>query len=183
MGNTHLKRIILAALLASMSAVVKIIFQITTLADFRFSLYEIPLIIAGIVLGPFLALSAGFAADWVYGTAYGYGLNLMTVTAMMWGLIPGLLLYKRKITLAKLTFTIFITAIIGFGINSVQLAAWSGWLATLGNMPIRAIILLVSLPIQVYLVYYLHNRVVLNESINFLLPEKKDPRPLANEKN
>jgi ECF transporter S component (folate family) len=183
MGNTRLKRIILAALLASMSAVIKIIFQITTLADFRFSLYEIPLIIAGIVLGPFLALSAGFAADWVYGTAFGYGLNLMTVTSMMWGLIPGLILYKHKVTVVRVTIAIFITAIIGFGINSVQLAAWSGWLATLANMPIRAIILFVSLPVQVYLVYYLHNRVVLNESINFLLPEKKESTTLLNEKN
>ena len=165
MGNRMVRRLTLAATLAALGSIVKIFFQITTLADFRFSLYEIPLIIAGFVLGPFLGLAAGLSADWVYATVFGYGPNLMTVTSMMWGFLAGVMLYKRKLTTLRLSMFMVLASLLALGINSVQLAMWFGWLSVLGNLPIRIGIMIVSIPIQVYLVRLVVNRVVLETDI------------------
>ncbi len=161
MEKTHMQRLVLASMLASLSGVIKIMFQVTTLSDYRFSLYEIPLIIAGIVLGPGFGAVSGFASDWIYSTNFGYGFNLMTVSSVMWGFIPGLLLHRRHFSLLRTMIVIIITAIVSFSINSVQLGLWFGWLAMLGNVPIRLGILIISLPIQGYLVHHMYHRVVI----------------------
>ncbi len=180
MGKLNVQRITLAAMLASLAGVTKIIFQATTLADYRFSLYEIPLIITGIILGPLMGLVVGFTADWVYAMTFGYGLNLMTVTTMMWGFLAGVFFYKRKVTLLKMIIFMPIASLIAFSINSVQLALWSGWLGMLGNIPIRVAILLLSLPVQVYLVHMIYHRVVLQSELELVSRETYIP---AKEKN
>ncbi len=155
-----MQRLVLASMLASFSGVIKIMFQATTLSDFRFSLYEIPLIIAGLVLGPALGAISGFASDWIYATTFGYGFNLMTLSATLWGFIPGLILYRKKFTMKRTMIAIVVATIFSFGVNSIQLGLWSGWLAMLGNMPIRLGIILISLPVQGYLIYQIYHRVV-----------------------
>ena len=168
MQKLSMQRITLAAMLAALASVTKIIFQVTTLADYRFSLYEVPLIITGIVLGPVIGLIVGFTADWVYATTMGYGLNLMTLTTMMWGFMAGLMLYKRRITVWRLVLFMPIGASLAFAINSLQLALWTNWITVLGNIPIRLSILLLTLPVQIYLVHLIYHRVVLKSDLEIV---------------
>ena len=118
--NTHvLTRV---AILVSMSIVLKV-FLAFTLADYRFSFYDIPIMMTGIMFGPMLGAMSGFIVDWIniLMPNLATGFNLFTVSSMMWGIIPGLLLFGReKITLTRIIITTVVTSFICFCINTVQ---------------------------------------------------------------
>lgn len=175
MRSDAVRRLTLTALLGALGIVLKIVFQVTTTPDFRLSFYELPLIIAGMTLGPVPGMIAGFATDGVYGLAMGYGLNLMTVSTMMWGLVAGIILYKRKLTLFRLGLTVVIASTIVFAINTVQLVLWElqddmrlALMTVIARMPIRIIIMLIKWPIQVYLIKLIHTRVIMKSAYSVL---------------
>ncbi|MCF7926294.1 MAG: folate family ECF transporter S component [Candidatus Izimaplasma sp.] len=150
-----------AAILVSMSVVLKI-FLSFTLADFRFTFYGIPLMISGIMFGPIVGAINGFVVDWIniLMPNLATGFNLFTVSSMMWGIIPGLLLYKRKeLTLISIVSVTLITSVLVFSINSYQLYVWMGK-GMYGALPFRIGTLLIKLPIQVAIIDVLYNRVL-----------------------
>ncbi len=150
------------AVLVAIAVVLKVVFSLT-LATYRFTFYDIPLIVLGIMFGPIIGGIGGFATDTlniVYpNLATGY--NLFTISTMMWGIIPGLLLWRRKINLINLSITVVITSAVCFGINTLQLHMWMGdavlhW-AQLGP---RVVTALIKFPVQVIVLDILYSRVI-----------------------
>jgi ECF transporter S component (folate family) len=153
------------SLLVAMSVVLKVFFSFT-LTDFRFSFYDIPLIISGIMFGPTVGAISGFVTD-VANIVYpnlATGFNLMTISSMMWGFIPGLLLFNRKLNLFNIAIAVVITSVLCFTINTIQLSLWTNGVALLWvSLVPRIATLLIKLPIQVLIISVLYDRVVVND--------------------
>lgn len=167
MQNSSVKTRIITrtALLIAMAVVLKVFISLT-FSDYRLTFYDIPLMIVGMMFGPLMGLIAGFGTD-VANIVYpnlATGFNLMTISSMMWGFIPGLFLYKRQYSLEKLVLVVILTSVICFGINTVQLALWSNG-ASLSMVFIipRVLTLFIKLPIQVLIIDILYARVILND--------------------
>lgn len=154
------------AILIAMSVVLKVYLSIEG-GTFRITFYEIPLIILGILLGPVIAIIAGFTVDWIYVilSPFAFSFNLMTLSAISWALIPALFLFRKKeLSLLKISIVIIITSLVAFSLNTLQLYIWAGS-GALADLPLRLGILVIKLPIQISLVQILYQRVLLNEFI------------------
>jgi ECF transporter S component (folate family) len=143
-----------------MSIVLKSFLSFET-AVFRFTLFDIPLIILGIGFGPIVAVIAGFVVDFVHMmfSPFAYSINLMTVSTIAWALIPALFFINKKFSFTKLVIVVLITSIVCFGLNTYQLYLWTGN-GIYGALPARIISLVVKWPIQIALINIIYNRIV-----------------------
>ena len=120
----------LAALLAAMSLILGKFLQIPTpFAEFvRISFENLPVILAGILLGPIAGAMTGVVADLVGCLAYGYTINpLITLGAGAVGLVAGLLgwLLARTPLLCRLSVSAVAAHLVGsVGIKTAGIAAW-----------------------------------------------------------
>ena len=120
----------LAALLAAMSMILGKFLQIPTpFAEFvRISFENLPVILAGIVLGPLAGAMTGAVADLVGCLAYGYSINpLITLGAASVGLVAGVfgLLLARAPLLARISLSAIAAHLVGsVGIKTAGIAAW-----------------------------------------------------------
>ena len=149
------------AILISMSFLLKSFF-VLTLPTYRFTFYDIPLMITGIMFGPLIGGLSGLIVDWfnilVPNNATGF--NLFTLSSMLWGIIPGILLFgRKKLSMPRITLTVILTSLICFSINSYQLYLFMGS-GMLADLPFRLITLLIKLPIQVLVLDILFKRVI-----------------------
>jgi len=149
------------AILISMSFLLKSFF-VLTLPTYRFTFYDIPLMIAGIMYGPIIGGLSGLIVDWfnILVPNFATGFNLFTVSSMMWGIIPGLLLFGRKdLSLLRIVNAVLITSLVAFSINTYQLYLFMGS-GVLADLPFRVVTLVIKLPIQVALLDILFKRVL-----------------------
>lgn len=84
----------------------------------RYSIEQVPIVIAGILFGPFAGAIVGFVADLVGCLFSGYGWNpLFSVPPLLYGLVPGLFVFwikrEEKPNLLKLLVIMLIPAAIG----------------------------------------------------------------------
>lgn len=149
------------AILISMSFLLKSFF-VLTLPTYRFTFYEIPLMITGIMFGPIIGGFGGLIVDWfnILVPNYATGFNLFTISSMMWGIIPGLLLFGRKeLSMMRIVNAVLITSLVCFSINTFQLYLFMGS-GVLANLPVRAVTLIIKLPLQVLILDILFKRVL-----------------------
>jgi len=120
----------LAALLAAMSLILGKFLQIPTpFAEFvRISFENLPVILAGLVLGPIAGAMTGAVADLVGCLAYGYTINpLITLGAAAAGLVAGLCgwLLARAPLLLRISLSALAAHLVGsVGIKTAGIAAW-----------------------------------------------------------
>ena len=120
----------LAALLAAMSLILGKFLQIPTpFAEFvRISFENLPVILAGLVLGPLAGAMTGAVADLVGCLAYGYSINpIITLGAASVGLVAGLvgLLFSRAPLLLRISLSAVAAHLVGsVGIKTAGIAAW-----------------------------------------------------------
>ncbi len=120
----------LAALLAAMSLILGKFLQIPTpFAEFvRISFENLPVILAGIALGPLAGAMTGAVADLVGCLAYGYSINpLITLGAASVGLVAGVVswLLARTPLLCRLSLSAVAAHLVGsVGIKTAGIAAW-----------------------------------------------------------
>ena len=120
----------LAALLAAMSLILGKFLQIPTPFSeiVRISFENLPVILAGIVLGPLAGAMTGAVADLVGCLAYGYSINpLITLGAAAAGLVSGCvsLLLRRAPLLLRISLSAVAAHLVGSVlIKTAGLAAW-----------------------------------------------------------
>lgn len=161
------KRLVLIGVLTALASIIKIVFQVTTTGSFRITFYELPIIIAGGLFGPFMGAIAGFITDVVYLVSFGYTVSLMTVSSVLWGVIAGLVIFKKGWSLKRIIIVVLVGSIIEFLINGTQLFIWqyTGSLEDdlrvfLPQQPIRVLILALKWPMQIVLVKIIYDRVI-----------------------
>ncbi|MGD9605198.1 MAG: folate family ECF transporter S component [Bacilli bacterium] len=122
MRNQKTRKIALAALFASMAIVLKTFLSIQLGDSMRISLFPIPLLIGGFLLGPLWGLLIGFVTDTVYFmiSPFASFWSVYTISTMIWGLGGGLIkLVPVKKDLWKYIIIIAITTILETLINTL----------------------------------------------------------------
>ena len=120
----------LAALLAAMSLILGKFLQIPTpFAEFvRISFENLPVILAGLVLGPLAGAMTGAVADLVGCLAYGYSINpIITLGAASAGLVAGVFgwLLARTPLLCRISVATVMAHLVGsVAIKTAGIAAW-----------------------------------------------------------
>lgn len=145
------------AILMAMSTILKY-FSITT-GTYRISLFDTPLIIAGIIAGPLWGALAGFGSDLIYSLFSGYQYSfIMAISAILWGVAGGIF-YKRKVNIYWLFGVMLLTSFITTAVNSVQLYVWYQGGMWVG-LPGRVITMFIKWPVTTMVVYVLNKKVV-----------------------
>ena len=119
-----------AGLLAAMSLILGQFLQIPTpFAEFvRISFENLPVILAGLALGPLAGAMTGAVADLVGCLAYGYTINpIITLGAASVGLVAGVFgwLFSRTPLLCRISVSAIAAHLVGsVGIKTAGIAAW-----------------------------------------------------------
>lgn len=152
----QIQTITIMAILTALSIVLKK-FSIDT-GMFRISLFDTPIILAGMIAGPLWGVLVGFYSDLVYGLISGYQFSfIMMLSALAWGLCGGLL-YKKKLNFILLLLIILITSCVATTINSIQLYIWYGG-GMFVDLPQRIITMIIKWPITTIVVYILFRNI------------------------
>ena len=129
-GFGSLRRLCFAAILASMSLVLGKFLQIPhPFQEFiRISFENLPVLLAGISMGPIVGALVGAVADLLGCVLYGYSINpIVTLGAASVGLVSGFLAryVVKKSLLAQVTVSVSFAHLVGSVlIKSAGLAAW-----------------------------------------------------------
>ena len=129
-GFGSLRRLCFAAILAAMSLVLGKFLQIPhPFQEFiRISFENLPVLLAGISMGPIVGALVGAVADLLGCVLYGYSINpIVTLGAASVGLISGFLAryVVKKSLLAQVTVSVSLAHLVGSVlIKSAGLAAW-----------------------------------------------------------
>ncbi|MFP4286407.1 MAG: folate family ECF transporter S component [Candidatus Izemoplasmataceae bacterium] len=161
------KRLVLIGILTALASIIKVFFQTTTTPGFRVTFYELPIIIAGGLFGPLMGAISGLVTDIVYLVTFGYTISLMTLSSILWGIIAGLVIYKKHWSMKRLIMVVLIGSVLEFMINGTQLFIWQytgdilqDLRVFLPQQPIRLIILVLKWPIQIILIKIVYERVI-----------------------
>ncbi len=126
MRKTHKKtfQIAIASTLAALSLALDLL---SLKGDFtKFTIYALPLLLAGTIFGPVIGAFAGIAEGFL-SQLITYGLTPTTIlwilAPLTWGLISGLIakIYKFKNTPIKIFLNVIITSLIVVFVNSLAL--------------------------------------------------------------
>ncbi|VEU80249.1 folate family ECF transporter S component [Haploplasma axanthum] len=141
----ELKKIVLASILTALSIVIDITFNaLVPTQTMGTAYYAIPIIIAGIFLGVKYSLLMAFIGDSLSVIIGGIPFfPLFSIGAMMWGLLPGLLL-KNKKGFSRILVVVLITHILVTTLNSVALMVHYHKSITglLIDLPLRAFLII-----------------------------------------
>lgn len=158
------KQITLVAMLIAMAVILKSFLVVET-GSFRFTFYDIPMMTIGIVFGPIIGGITGIIVDFFHMmySPWAFTFNVFTLSNMMWAIIPGLILFGRKLTRSRLIITVVLASFISFGLNTVGIVQFQGMGAMIGTLYYRVGVLLIKLPIQVMIIEVIYNRVLLTQ--------------------
>ena len=148
--SRELKKLVLASSLVAISIVIDIFFkQVLSFNNFGVPFYAIPIIFGSIVLGPVYGLIMGYVSDLVGFVAFPNGVYafIFALSAMIWGLVPGLFLYKN-FDKSKLVFTVILTHILATIANTIGLLTFLPRETALASLTVR----LTMIPINVIII-------------------------------
>ena len=156
MFKINTKKIAVIAIFMALGVVLKF-FSIGS-GEFRISVWEIPMFLIGILVGPFYGGVCALGADLIYGLAFSpYPFSIiMMFTTVVWGVAGGLF-YKKDIDKLNLVVTILMTSLLATGINTIYLVSYYGLESALAMLPIRVAISLVKTPVTSIIVLVLIN--------------------------
>lgn len=156
------RQITMVAVLIAMAVVLKSLLSFET-GNFRFTFYDIPMMVIGVLFGPIIGGITGVIVDTFHilispnATTFG----IFTLSNMTWAIIPGLFLFKKELLRSKLLFTIIIASIVAFVFNTIGIYQLFGTGAVIGSLPYRLAVLFVKLPIQFMFIEVIYQRVLM----------------------
>jgi ECF transporter S component (folate family) len=132
-------KLTLSAVLAALSVVIKLAFDLWIQTDFfGFPFYSIPLILSGLFLGPYYAFLIALVADTVSGIVLGY-LPMFVFSTIAWALIPCLL--TREAKGVKWWVVIFLTYLVATICNTFAIWVHFSWGGAIGSLTTRLAVL------------------------------------------
>jgi ECF transporter S component (folate family) len=155
--------ITLVAMLVAMAIVLKSVLSFET-GSFRFTFYEIPMTFIGLMFGPVIGGIMGFVVDFfhIMFSPFAFTFNVFTVSNMLWGIIPGLLLFQKEYSRVRLVIVLLITGILTFGLNTIGIVQYQGQGAMLATLPYRIAVFFIKLPLQVVVIEIIYQRVIVS---------------------
>lgn len=118
--------IVMAAAMAALSIILDYLSVRTNVS--KFTIYGLPLLITGILFGPWIGALAGLVVGFITQMIY-YGLTITTpiwmVAPIIWGFVSGLLakllIKDNKLTIAKTIIIVVVTSLVATACNSVAM--------------------------------------------------------------
>ena len=158
------KQITLVAMFIAMAVILKSVLVIET-GSFRFTFYDIPMMVIGIVFGPFIGGITGIIVDFFHMmfSPWAFTFSVFTLSNMVWAIIPGVLLFGKKLERNRLVITIVIASILAFGLNTIGIVQFQGMGAMIATLYYRIGVLLIKLPIQVMAIEVIYERVLIKQ--------------------
>ncbi|MDX9692088.1 MAG: folate family ECF transporter S component [Acholeplasmataceae bacterium] len=155
MRRSHLQvqKLALAAVLTATSVVIDVFFkQLMGIQNFGVPFYAVPIIMGSIILGPHYGVLMSLVSDAVGVTIAGQGyLISFAIAPIMWGLIPGLFLYKRY-SLYRLAYVIPLTYLFASLSNTLAMFIEFGRETTIATLAIRVIFIPLNSIIMFYVI-------------------------------
>lgn len=164
-SRLQIERITFGALFASVAIILKIFMSYET-QFFAVRIFEIPIMVAGVLLGPLFGGFVGLVTDLVYSMVNARGLNvginLFTLESMIYGIIPGLVFRIFIYNKFSISLSTIFTLLIAFTISTTQLFIWSypETKTVIALLPYRVIVLLLKIPFEIFLI----NLLITNKS-------------------
>lgn len=150
-----IRKIIISALLLAASVVINRFLSInTSILSIGFTF--VPLMLAGIILGPKYSIIIATLADLIGALLFPFGAYFVgyTISALLTGLVYGIFLYRKdgfkpdkKFYLHLLIAILIVTIIINGGLNTLWLLLTSKK-ATIAILPTRIIKQLIMIPVM-----------------------------------
>jgi ECF transporter S component (folate family) len=150
-SNIQIQKLALAAILAATSVVIDVFFkQLIGIQNFGVPFYAIPIVMGSIILGPHYGVLMSLASDAIGVTiaAQGYLISF-ALAPVMWGLIPGLLMYKRYSNY-RLAYVIPLTYLFASLSNTLAMYIEFGRETTFATLAIRVLFI----PINSVIIFY-----------------------------
>lgn len=155
MLKNTIKKIAIAAIFMALGVALKF-FSIGD-GSFRISFWDIPLFMAGMILGPLWGALTAMGADLIYGLAFSsFPFSfIMMFTTIVWGFTGGFFYYQKKLKFWLLLIVVLITSIVATIINSIYLTLYQDFKTMLAGLPFRLLVLIVKWPITTSVLYLL----------------------------
>ena len=162
-GFVNTRKIVYAGMFIAMSMVLKL-FEVSVTQNFRVGLTTLPLMVSGMILGPFYGFMTGFLADILNfflkgdGGAFHIGFS---VSNGLYGLIPGLMAWwlnsrKKDFTLATIAVSVICCEVISsIVLNTLFLIQLYG-AATTAIVPQRIVKAIVMMAVNTAILYVLY---------------------------
>lgn len=158
------KQLTKMGLLLAMAVVLKSFLSFET-GSFRFTFYEIPVMVIGILFGPIIGGVLGFVNDVLHMmfSPFAYSFNVFTLSNMVWAIVPGVLLFRKKITIKKVLISVIIAGSMAFVLNTIGIKHFRGIGEMYATLPYRFLVLLIKIPFDTYLINTIYQRVLVSE--------------------
>lgn len=134
-GRNYVNTLVYAAVFVALSAVLKVAFEIYFTPQIRFNFSSVPIMMAGIFLGPLWGFAVGVIADLLNFMLRGGGVMHLgfTLTSALTGFIPGIVFYwvkkrRKEPNFSMLNVINFIILIAG-----MVFLLWSGGIVAIEN--------------------------------------------------
>lgn len=158
------KQLTKVAVLIALAVVLKSFLSFET-GSFRFTFYEIPMMVIGILFGPIIGGATGIIVDFFHMmfSPWAFTFNVFTISNMMWAIVPGIILFNKKFTRSKVIVAVVIASFIAFFLNTYGIYQFRGIGEMYGTLPYRIGVLFIKLPLQVMALEIIYNRVLVLE--------------------
>ena len=160
--SKEIQKLVLASSLVAISIVIDIFFkQVLNFNNFGVPFYAIPIVFGSIILGPIYGLVMGYVSDLVGFIAFPNGVYafIFALSAMIWGFVPGLFLYK-KFDKVKLVFTMLGAHILATIGNTIGLLTILPTETALASLTIRLTMIPINVIIITVLVTHLYQKLL-----------------------
>jgi ECF transporter S component (folate family) len=151
------------AMLVAMAILLKSVLAFET-GSFRFTFYEIPMVFIGMLFGPLIGGIMGFVVDFfhVLISPFAFTFNVFTLSNMLWGIVPGLFLFRKDFTRFRLIVVLLIAGTLSFILNTIGIVQYQGMGAMIATLPYRIAVWMIKIPLQVILIETLYRRVIVS---------------------
>jgi len=170
MKHATTRKIAFGALMIALGIYLKVILKVET-GVWRIAVYEIPILLSSLYLGPLWGLLTGIGVDLIYTYQSPYPFSLlMHISTAMWGSAGFFIVNREKRFMLKLWIVVIVFMILTTAINTLQLYLWK--VDILADLMFRLIIMIVKIPVIVYVTNIIWGRVI--------LPRLKEETPFEN---
>lgn len=160
-NSWSVKTLVFMALLVALNLILTRIISLD-LGPFRVTIGPVCTIMAGLWLGPVAGATCGFCADIIGALLKGYAINpFITMSAMVWGIIPALMKYfyrnrSKGIKIAILAVSIALSSISAtLLLNTIGLVLINGY-SLAAILPGRILQLVFNIPMYTIIVSILY---------------------------
>ncbi len=160
--SREIQKLVLASSLVAISIVIDIFFkQVLSFNNFGVPFYAIPIVFGSIILGPLYGVVMGYVSDLVGFVAFPNGIYafIFALSAMIWGFIPGLFLYK-KFDKTRLVFTIILAHVLATVANTLGLLTFLPVETALASLTVRLSMIPINVVIITVLVSGLYHKLL-----------------------